>query len=130
MNFKDYENTDPSPVRPIKPKNPGNTGTSTEFKVYSAELAAWETQSVGWNNSIKAWREKHNELMTNFKQDAIDEIFGNDAKKFPETINKLWVMAYEHGHSSGYSEIFNYLCEYQEIITAVMKDMQRMGYGK
>jgi TPR repeat protein len=48
-----------------------------------------------------------------FRKDMFEELGITDNPR----ADKLYSMAWEHGHSSGYSEVYNYACDLAELIT-------------
>ena len=60
-----------------------------------------------------------------FWKDAIADIFSYEfVKDFPKTVEKFSSMAYEHGHSSGYSDIYDHLLDYCDVAHAIMEDIR------
>lgn len=66
----------------------------------------------GYNCARSAYASEELRLREQFKNDAFEEAGISDNSKR----EKCYDLAWEHGHSSGYSEVFNYLNEFAELI--------------
>lgn len=86
-------------------------GTKKQIDV-ALEDAALQAEA-----DFKVQREKYykeqNALQEKFVQDLFEEFGVKDSKK----ARKAYAIAYEHGHSSGYSEIYNYFIDLAELLT-------------
>jgi hypothetical protein len=61
---------------------------------------------------IKAWKEDRCRLEAEFKRDLLDDLGMTDHPK----ADHLYDLAYQYGHASGYSEIYNYADELAELL--------------
>ena len=109
--------------RPKKPKLPANP-SAIDAHIYATALAEYEAALPIYNASLEVALTDQRRLDAQFKTDAINDVFGDDAQRFPATVERLWQIAYERGHSSGPGEIYNYLLDYDEVIKAVKKDLE------
>lgn len=107
--------------KPIPPRNYNQTVERVE--IYLQEMKDYEANKPAHHAAIKAYEDDQRRLNDEFKADVIADVFGDDAQRFPAVIEQLWLIAYEHGHSSGHSEIFNYLWDYVAVIEAIKKDL-------
>jgi hypothetical protein len=60
----------------------------------------------------QAHKQEEHRLLELFKSDLFDELGITQNPK----AEKLWVIAWDMGHSSGYSEVFNYADMFVELI--------------
>jgi hypothetical protein len=121
LNFDDYRNTDRYPERPKVPSN--QLKTPEDFRKHADELEQYNIAKKKWLEDSQVWAEKAAELDKKFKVDALNELFGKDVERFPKIINKLWALAYEEGHSSGNSGVYNSLVDYVDIVEAIKEDI-------
>lgn len=110
--------------RPKKPKLPANP-SAIDAHIYATSLAEYEAALPIYNASLEVALADQRRLNAEFKADAINDVFGDDAQRFPATVEVLWKLAYDSGHSSGYSEIYNHLQDYSDVLEAVKKDLTK-----
>jgi hypothetical protein len=108
--------------KPIPPRNHNQTVERVE--TYLQEMKDYEANKPAHQSAIKAYEDDQRRLDEQFKADAIADIFGEDAPYWPTVIEKIWLIAYEHGHSSGQGEVYNYLQDYSDIIDAIKEDLR------
>ena len=61
----------------------------------------------------KTWREREQELSAQFKKDLFEELeIENNPRR-----EKLFEIAWSHGHGSGYSDVYYLACELADLIT-------------
>jgi hypothetical protein len=100
-----------SPLYASKPKHPlllGNKPTAEEMKIYSEALLVYEKELQEYETKDDFYRTESGRLWS-LLEDKVKEDSGlND---IPEQYrSKVYSYAYELGHSSGYGEVYNYLC--------------------
>jgi len=100
----------PRPIKPILKSNP----TSIEVKKYAEELEKYEAEvvnhKIATDRKSETVRELHAVLEDYLKDDAgLYNIVPKDKQ------DKVWNCAWQKGHSSGYSEVYNYLVELVEL---------------
>jgi len=113
------------PTKPPKPLTSAYPRTPDGLRAYADALESHEAAMQPYRVAMAAYQADQLRLNAEFKADAIADVFGDDAQRFPATIEVLWRIAYECGHSSGNSEIYNYLLDYDEVIKAVKKDLAK-----
>jgi hypothetical protein len=86
MDFERYENKLDSPKRPKQ-----------------------QSDYIEWRKAKDIYDTEDIRLMLQFKDDAFKELNLIDLPLWQR--NRIWDLAYEHGHSSGYSEIWNELID-------------------
>ncbi len=67
---------------------------------------------VGFKSALNAYQTDSARLGTEFQNDAFEEVGITGNLK----AQKCWDLAWDHGHSSGYNEVLNYLREFSELI--------------
>lgn len=113
MDFEKYKNTDPCPEFPkkhhldIKDKN-----NSAKLREHADAMEKFEADQLEWRKKQAEWNKKSSELELQFKIDAFEELrITNNPKA-----NLLYSKAYNLGHSSGNSEIWNYMLQLVDLI--------------
>jgi CRISPR/Cas system CSM-associated protein Csm4 (group 5 of RAMP superfamily) len=106
---------------PEKPKKPklSDKANSKEAKQYSEDLALWEYQMEKYEEA-RLIVQKHNDGVEAHVENYIKKAAGlrnfNQAQQ-----DLLWYRAWDKGHSSGYSEVYNCLCNLVEFINEFNK---------
>lgn len=113
------------PTKPPKPLRSAYPNTPAGLRAYADALEAHETAMLPYRAAVAAYDADQAHLGAEFKADAIDDVFGDDAQRFPATVERLWSMAYEHGHSGGDSSTYNCLSDYGDVLEAVKKDLAK-----
>lgn len=97
-----------------------------DIEIYLVKKEQYEKDYAIWNEYQKNRRKREAELNKNFKQDLIDEYCSyQDTLTYGETIEQIYKMAYEDGHSYGYYEITNLFARYIEILKYVKIDIEK-----
>jgi flagellar biosynthesis/type III secretory pathway protein FliH len=97
------------PKRPFLSNKPGSVAAAK----YAEELALYENENAEYLESIKLARE-HNRKIDQLIEAFIREESGLNT--IPEQYrDKVYRHAYQTGHSSGFSEIYNHLLDLIEI---------------
>jgi len=121
---KEYTTKLDYPTKPPKP--PVSTQRTPEaYRAAADALDAHEAAMQPYRAAVAAYDADQARLGAEFKADAIADVFGDDAQRFPVTVERLWLIAYEHGHSSGESSIYSYLLDYGDVLEAVKKDLMK-----
>lgn len=104
MDYKKYANPLEYPKRPSAPIQPV-AGTSQLYREYADALDRHEKEKHEYNLLKQKYSEKDAELYAQFKVDALKEtgLWGHEAG------NRAFLLAWELGHSAGYSEVFIHL---------------------
>jgi hypothetical protein len=97
----DYENTKPFP-------------TSADFKAARNKYNEAEGLAATglWQAKTKAYNDENNRLYAQFKKDLFAYLEITDHPK----AEKLFALAWSHGHASGYSEVAVYADEFVELL--------------
>lgn len=111
------------PTKPPKPNRMAYQDTAGGVRAYADALDAHEAAMQPYRVAIAVYQADQLRLNEQFKADAINDVFGDDAQRFPATVEKMWATAYDRGHSSGNSEIYNCLLNYSDVIEAIKKDL-------
>jgi hypothetical protein len=95
--------------KPSVPKIKSNTPTTEEMKTYSDSLLEYEKALEDYVFKDNLYRNESSRLYT-LLEDKIKEDSGvND---IPEQYrSNVYSYAWEQGHSSGYGEVYHYLCD-------------------
>ena len=107
----DYEVSLPYPRKPKKPLL-SRTATSVEAREYAEQLEQWEKDVETWKHERDAYYKENSRLREKLKNDCLEEVglLGH------EKADKAWSYAWEHGHSSGDSEVYLVLQDIVELI--------------
>ena len=118
-----YTNTQQYPDSPRKPRL-SSAATAAQAKMFSLELENWEKKNEITKALRVAYDDEEARLMHEFRIDAIAEVFGDDASRFPKIVNHLYGLAYDAGHANGYNEVLNQLEEFSDIIEVIRQDLK------
>ena len=110
MNCDNYKVTVPYPERPAKPAK--NFTTSTGARLYADELEAYESAMIKYRAGVEAYREAEAAMNAFFKSEVLEESGLTGHCKADE----VFAMAWEHGHSSGYYEVANWVHELAKLV--------------
>lgn len=111
MDYEKYKMPEGSyPDRPSKPKVQGSNAQA--YREYADELEKFETAMVVFREKQAEYQKADALLGQQFWKDAFEEL--GIPKDHPKA-EKLKSKAYDRGHSSGYSEIFNALMDLWEL---------------
>lgn len=94
------------------PKTPrlGTGHTSTEVKEYASLLEQYEKDIIAHKETRKIENEQIKQLNT-VLEDYIKDEAGLYDHVPKDKQDKVWSLAWQQGHSSGYSEIYNHLLD-------------------
>lgn len=120
----DYQPKSPCPESLRRPRLADNP-TSGQAEAYAKALKEYEARRDEFNAQRNVYLQEANELEAQFMRDAIEEVFGDDAKNYPNLINFVWQKAWEEGHVAGLEDVYSHLCDFQEIIDALRKDSNK-----
>jgi len=101
------------------------TPTAKQVAEQAVKLAEYEAGRPARDAALVAWRIEQNRLDSAFKADAIADVFGDDVKRFPATVEKLWSIAYYNGHSNGLNEVYMQLLDFTAVIAAAKEDVEK-----
>lgn len=99
--------------RPLKPFLKINA-SSSEVKQYATELENYELSLVEYTAN-KQIRDKEVRQLYDVLEDFIKENSGFYEIVPKDKQDKVWRYAWQQGHSSGYSEVYNYLLDLVEL---------------
>jgi len=111
----EYKNELPYPERPREPyllKKVVKTLTDDEIFSLPQVRAKFEEDKAAYEEARRVYRAEEERLLAKFKADALEEVGLKDHPK----ADIAWAKAWEHGHSSGFSEIYYWLDEFAEVI--------------
>ncbi len=111
MNFDYYKNTMPYPSKPNKP-HLNISHTSQDVQQYAFALKQWESEMEIYRKEVDAYHKTDADLYVKFMQDMFNEL---DIAKNPKR-DRLFSIAWDLGHSAGYSEVYNYASELVDLI--------------
>lgn len=107
----EYKNQLTYPTKPKKPLLDRNA-TSVEAKHYAEVLEQWEKDMDVYREEVKEYRKEENRLYEQIKKDCLEDV---GLLNHPKA-DKAWEWAWEHGHSSGYSEVYQVLCGITDLV--------------
>ena len=109
----DYKLTLSYPTHPRRPAAPAPaTATSSLVRAYADALDVYDMEMEAWRSALNDYNSQMNFLARKFRADleAEHDMAGHTKAE------KLYSLAYEHGHSSGYEEIAYW---YEELVDLV-----------
>lgn len=98
-----------TPKKPYLKKN----ATAAEHRDYADYLETYEREMIIYKEKKRIYEVARKEKDDEFWKDAFEEI--GISQSHPKA-EKLRSLAYERGHSSGYSDIYNELSDLAELI--------------
>jgi phosphomannomutase len=111
MNFDDYKNTMPYPSKPKKP-HLNISHASQDVQQYFLALKKWESEMEIYRKEVAAYQKTDADLYVKFMQDIFDDLgIANNPKR-----DRLFSIAWDMGHSAGYSEVYHYASELVDLI--------------
>ena len=121
MNIGEYKNTTNYPERPKKPVIPkdfkptdseGMASKAQAWGKYGKELEAYDVSMLVYKQKLDAYHNGESSMIAKFKTDALEELgLGNHPKA-----DVLFGKAWEHGHASGLSEVWNWMQDLAELL--------------
>jgi hypothetical protein len=109
-----YTNKLPYPSKPTTKDIDEAMGnfTGTLLQVREEREATEIRLKNEYNLAVNHYRNEDNRLFLQFKQDLAEDFGVTDNPK----VDKLFSLAWEHGHISGHSDVYNYYSEFVELI--------------
>ena len=102
----------PYPSLPRKPRLVADPNAKAVLE-YAEELSNWEAAEIVYKKELRDYKEKET-LLNSVLIEYIKEYAGLD--KVPEQYReKVYSKAYQDGHSGGYYEVYQHLCELVDI---------------
>ena len=102
------------PERPSKPQLPTIKSTPAEHREYADSLEKYNELMITYSLDKDEYQEKEREINIELEK-FIKELSGMN-RQVPEKYHaKLWSKAWEDGHSGGYTEVYQELCELVDI---------------
>jgi len=111
MEMEKYENKIEFPARQNRPRLK-EAATPSEIREHAIEIEIWQ-EGIG---KVTETRNKHREearrLQLLFKEDCLRELGIHDNLKADDAYELAW----RHGHSDGFTSLYNYLSELAPLI--------------
>lgn len=104
------------PQRPVEPKVmrvPAKNLSDAEIASLPGEVAAYRVAKVAYENAMATYRTEHSRLLKEFRAD-LEEEFGTAGHEKAEA---LYNLAWDHGHSSGLSDVYYAYAEMSVLLT-------------
>lgn len=107
---------DNRPIPPIKPKQPMLSAkhTSQDVLLYADQLEKYEEVNKLYKQDKSKWEEE-NQKVTDLIEQLIKDHSGFNTHVPEQYQDKIWNMAWDYGHASGYYEVYNQLNRLIEI---------------
>lgn len=114
MNFEDYQNTMTYPDRPSKPGLiPGRkAATPEDYRKLADALEAYEKDMSDFRIAQAKYNTETSRLEEQFRKDALEDVGLTGHPK----ADKAYSFAWEHGHSSGLGEVYQWLDDIADIL--------------
>lgn len=132
MNFDDYRNNEPYPdiyakKREITDEINAEKLTAEERK---AKLADVSRVATAWfHEAVQPYNDRQREIDRQFWADCREDI-GYDEFLNEEGCKALEGYAWQEGHSSGYSEVYGYLCEMADLARKLVESAKPPSCGE
>jgi hypothetical protein len=97
------------PNRPEKPKTPPSGAASSEVIEYAHKLQKWEADMDDFKQEMEGYKYQRMEMEESAAKFLLSESGWSSVDQ--DRANKAWAYAWRAGHSCGYNDIFNILCE-------------------
>ena len=99
-------------VYPTKPTKPvlGRNADSAEAMAWAEALAEYESELKSYEEDFAYYREQKGVRLA-----ALQERLRDDYDITRGQVSILWQRAWEHGHSSGLSEVYHYFDEFYDM---------------
>ena len=110
MNFDDYKVTVPYPERPRRPRLDAYTADS--INAHSVALVKWGKAQEAYLIQKRTYSDAQTMMLERFKTDVLKE-YGLEGH--PKA-DKVFAMAWEEGHSAGYSEVAMWVEQLAELV--------------
>lgn len=88
----------------------GNIRDRLAFRLYDTKVPYVDSRKD--NDKYMAYIQDVYRLQMVFKKDALEHV---GLSKHPK-VEKIWIFAWEHGHSSGYDDVLNWLEELSDLM--------------
>lgn len=108
------DNLPSCPVRPRKPDAPKSNASPQDYRDYASALEVYANEQEEYDRLNREYRERRMDLET-IVQKFIWKNTGLDTVVPEKYRDKVWSLAYNLGHSYGYSEIQNHLIDLVDI---------------
>ncbi len=109
--YEYYRGAGEYPKKPVKPQYPLKD-TAYQMREYAAHLEGYEQEMEVYTELIKQYRERQENLNEEFRVDVLEEYGLTEHPK----ADKVYTMAWDHGHSSGYYEVAQWVSELAELV--------------
>ncbi len=106
-----YQNREPYPIRPRKPFL-SKTATPAEIRAYADQLEQYEEELRGTRERMAAYNARTAALEAEFRAD-LEEYYGMTGHPKADL---LYGKSWEHGHSSGLSEVANVYSDLVDLV--------------
>lgn len=111
MNTNDYKNTLTYPSKPIKPRMSSNP-TKADADKYFQLMEEYEIAEKKYRELKEAYEKRGAELLEQFKQDLFEDLGITDNPKK----DKLFSIAWDKGHGSGFGDVYSEACSMVDLI--------------
>ena len=111
MDFDKYKNKLPYLPRPAKPTLPKNP-TPEDYRKHADDMEAHAQAVTEFLKEMDKYYAEGKRLLELFKQDVLADVGLTNHPK----ADKAYGLAWENGHASGLSEVYNHLMRYAELL--------------
>lgn len=114
MDFEKYKMPAGSyPDRLRKPQRPGGTASAQDHRDYADGFDIYTQGLEAFDRKLLEYKLKESDLILQFWKDAFKEI---EIDFHHPKADLLRTMAWEYGHSSGFSEVFSWLQDLAKLL--------------
>lgn len=111
MDFSKYENKIEYVRKPSKP-SASNIDTAQEAKKFADDMVIYESKLKEYQEKNEQYQKEQRRIFQQFKVDALEEVGLTNHPKSEQAFN----LAYERGHSGGYSDVYNELLDLADLL--------------
>jgi len=111
MDFDKYKNDVPLKKYPRKPRPP-SPATAAQARAFADELDVYTKLKEEWDAQREVYNQRQAEIEEEFYNDLCEDLGITGHPK----AGKLFSIAWEKGHSSGYQEVYVVACDLVDLI--------------
>lgn len=112
MDFEKYNVTMSYPTRPTSLGLPDKNWSPAQFREHARKLEVHEKELKAYRKETEKWHAEQSRLGALFKLEALEDVGLTGHPK----AEKAWALAWENGHSGGYSDVYSLLVDYAELL--------------
>ena len=112
MDYEKYKVTLSYPPRPTGLGLPDKNWSPDQFREHARKLEAHEKEMKAYRKETDKYHAEQARQDSLFKADALEDV---GLAGHPKA-EKAWALAWENGHSGGYSDVYSHLVDYADLL--------------